>query len=368
MLGDYSHCHATLAQGLRTLGHNVTVGSDGTNWMQTPRDINLYRSNNKLGGMWLYYKTLFPLHRYLKGYDIVAINDPIFISLRPKRLKTIFDRLRKDNGAVFYTAMSTDINYLKMAEDSNGPLAYTEWFVNGTPTPWRTDVNSHWDRWHDKEIVDYENYIFDNIDGAIAVLYEYYEALKYRFPLDKIAYGGIPIDISLPDKYTRNESHPEIRFLLGYHHDHIKMKGAQFLEQAAKNIVEKYPEKASLKIVENLPYKSFLNELADSDVILDQIYSYSPSTTPLLAMAMGKTVVTGGENNFYNFIGEKENKPIVNAALTLPQLESQLEYIVNHPKELKVNADKNILFVKQHNDHIKVAQRFLDFWLNNLPK
>ena len=32
LLGDYSNVHATLALGLRALGHKVTLASDGDTW------------------------------------------------------------------------------------------------------------------------------------------------------------------------------------------------------------------------------------------------------------------------------------------------------------------------------------------------
>lgn len=43
LLGEYSSLHSTLADGLRLLGHEVTVASDGCKWMENERDINLSR-------------------------------------------------------------------------------------------------------------------------------------------------------------------------------------------------------------------------------------------------------------------------------------------------------------------------------------
>ena len=36
LLGEYSNVHWTLAQGLRALGHSVTVASDGDSWKNFP--------------------------------------------------------------------------------------------------------------------------------------------------------------------------------------------------------------------------------------------------------------------------------------------------------------------------------------------
>ena len=51
LIGEYSNVHWTLSQGLRALGHEVTVLSDGDSWKNYPRDLDLKRvSYNHLDG------------------------------------------------------------------------------------------------------------------------------------------------------------------------------------------------------------------------------------------------------------------------------------------------------------------------------
>lgn len=50
-LGEYSNVHWTLAEGLRQLGHAVTVVSNGDFWKNYQRDIDLSRTLGKLGGI-----------------------------------------------------------------------------------------------------------------------------------------------------------------------------------------------------------------------------------------------------------------------------------------------------------------------------
>ena len=56
LIGEYSNVHATLADGLRQLGHKVTVASNGDFWKNYPRDISLTRKPGKLGGAVLLLK------------------------------------------------------------------------------------------------------------------------------------------------------------------------------------------------------------------------------------------------------------------------------------------------------------------------
>lgn len=48
LLGEYSGLHWSLAAGLRALGHEVCVASDGCGWKNYPRDIALDRPTNSL--------------------------------------------------------------------------------------------------------------------------------------------------------------------------------------------------------------------------------------------------------------------------------------------------------------------------------
>ena len=45
LLGEASNLHWTLSEGLRSLGHKVTVISNGSVWMNNNRDINLKRKS-----------------------------------------------------------------------------------------------------------------------------------------------------------------------------------------------------------------------------------------------------------------------------------------------------------------------------------
>lgn len=56
LCGEYSNVHATLAKGLRALGHKVTLASNGDFWKNYPRDIDFARSQGRLGGMALLAK------------------------------------------------------------------------------------------------------------------------------------------------------------------------------------------------------------------------------------------------------------------------------------------------------------------------
>lgn len=363
LLGDYSNCHRSLAAGLRSLGCEVTVASDGSRWMDCERDIDLRRhGESKLAGLKYWFDVKRVMSSRLKDFDIVAVNDANFFQLHPSRLHPLFDRLKSQNRSVFLTSMSTDLAYLDMVGASDCPLRYSEWFVEGQPSRYNQGNPGLWEQWYNPALTDYQDYFFDNIDGAVSVLYEYQLGMERCLGRGKAAYGGLAIQTELFEAVDLPERPDKVKFFLGRDRDRKLMKGSDYLEEAACRVVERNPSRAELIIVENRPYNEFIELLKSADVVLDQIYSYTPATTALMAMAYGKPVVSGGEPEFYEFIGEHENRPIINAPIDLDRLTTTLEEILKNPEQLRERGRRSRDFVVKHNDSRVVARRFLDFW------
>lgn len=367
LLGDYSNCHRTLASALRRLGSAVTYASDGCRWMDIDSEVDISRRSGKIGGAELYMRFLFgDLRRIFKGYDIVALNDINFVQLRPKRLNSLFKKLKKNNGAVFLTSMSTDIAYLDMVEPPESPLRYSEWFIGNVPSRHYLANKEEWNAWHSPELVKYQREALDCIDGAVSVLYEYHLAMVKALGEGRCAYGGIPVDTDFFSPVVIPEKIDKVRFFLGRDRTRKLMKGSGMLEIAARSIVKEMPQNAELEIAENLPFASFVNRLRNAHVVLDQIYSYTPATTALMAMSLGLNTVSGGESEYYDFIGEKTNRPIINAPVELEPLTDTLRSIVLNRHEIAERGVASREFVLKHNSADVVAKRFLDFWLSKL--
>lgn len=362
LVGDASNCHNALAGGLRKLGHEVVVASDGTEWMDTDRDIDLSRRwDNKLGGLELWLRIKRMLSR-MTGFDVVSIATQGFVRLRPERQWRIYDFLRKNNRGIFYTALATDSNYVRFALDPECPLRYTEYKYGGKSTPYLWQEPQLADNWLSEEMAGFCNHIYDTIDGAVSILYEYDVALRSRLAADKIAYGGIPIDVDSLECAELPDNISKVRFFIGRHRRRVLEKGGELLEAAAKAVVERYPDRAELVIVENRPYSEYLELLKSAHVLLDQLYSYTPATNALLAMAYGRCVVSGAEPEYYDFIGEEDCRPIINGLPEYDTLVSTLERLVLNPDEIVRRGKMGRAFVEKHNSDMVVAQRFLNFW------
>lgn len=366
LLGDYSNCHRSLYEALCRKGYDVTQMSAGSSWMDCDRQIDISRSPGRLGGLKLYARARYgDLSRLMRGYDIVAIHDLNFLQLKPVRLRPLFDRLIRSNGRVFLTAMSTDIAYLDMVSAPDCPLRYSEWFVHGRPSPMYLADPQAWDRWHARDLVNYQRYALDHIAGAVSVLYEYHLGMVRALGPDRARYGGIPIDLESLDAVYEPappDLSGQIHIFLGRDRYRMKAKGTDLLEQAARRVVESRKGEVMLELIENVPYRRFMSLLKNTHIVLDQIYSYTPATTALMAMAYGHCVVSGGEDEYYDFIKARNNRPVVNAPLQVDELTQTLADLVNDRARIKELSARSRDFVMRHNRSDIVATRFLEAW------
>lgn len=140
------------------------------------------------------------------------------------------------------------------------------------------------------------------------------------------------------------------------------------MEQAAREVAGRYPDKAELVIVENRPYKEYLELLKSAHVVLDQLYSYTPATNALQAMAYGLCTVSGGAPEFYDFIGEKEMRPVMHVEPDYQSVVNVLEDAVLNSSDLRRRGLEGRAFVEKHNSCETVAARCVDFWQRRLKR
>ena len=95
-----------------------------------------------------------------------------------------------------------------------------------------------------------------------------------------------------------------------------------------------------------------------SDAILDQLYSYTPSMNPLLAMSKGIVCIGGGEPENYEILGEQELRPIVNVQPTYESVYTEIEKLLLHPELLPRLKQESIMYITRHHDYLKVARQY----------
>ena len=359
LLGEYSNVHATLAEGLRALGHSVTVVSNGDFWKDYPRDISLVRREGRLGGVLLMAK-LYAILPRLRGYDVVQLINPMFVELKAERLFCIYRYLRRHNRKVFLGGFGMDWYWVNTCVNKM-PLRYSDFNIGKTL---RTNKDALKERrdWTGTAKERLNKYIADDCDGIITGLYEYWVCYKPAFP-EKTTF--IPFPIRIPETVREPSFDGTLKIFIGINKTRNEYKGTDIMLRAAIDIAHKYNEKVELKKAESVPFAEYGRMMDDSDVILDQLYSYTPSMNPLLAMSKGIICVGGGEEENYEIIGEHELRPIVNVQPCYESVYDELERLVTHPERIVTLKRQSIEYVRRHHDHVKVARRYEEFYNKN---
>lgn len=371
LMGEYSNVHATLAEGLRKLGHHVTVLSNGDFWKNYPRDIDLVRKPGKLGGI-MYMMKLYTIVHKLRGYDIVQLINPMFLELKAERIFPIYQYLRKHNKKVILGGFGMDYYWVSVC-CKDKPLRYSD-FNMGNQLRTNTDALKERKDWLGTEKGRLNQMIAEDCDGIITGLYEYWACYQPSFP-QKTTFIPFPIKPQLitpgnSNSHTYVENHQvipldipkKVKLFIGINKSRSEYKGTDIMLKAAQAIAKKYPDKTELRIAENIPFAEYVKMMNGSDAILDQLYSYTPSMNPLEAMARGIICIGGGEPENYEIIHEDKLRPIINVLPNYESVYQELEHLVLHPELVPLLKQQSIEYISKHHDYIKVAKRYEAFY------
>ena len=366
LLGDYSNVHATLASALRTLGHEVTLASDGDSWKNYPRDVDLKRPSLKKFSSIAYYLRLLFTFRIFKNYDVVQLINPCFLPLKAERIGRFYNFLRRHNKKIFLGAFGMDHYWVKAGLDCK-TFRYSDFNI-GSQVRKNAD-NEIWIRdWLLGEKGKLNQEIADDCDGIVSGLYEYDAAYRPRFG-KKVRFIPFPIrlDNELLSQKSRsiqgkNGERTKVRFFIGIQRQRHAYKGTDVMLAALERLQADFPDEVEYVTAENVPFDEYVQLLCSSDVLLDQLYSYTPAMNALQAMAQGLVVVTGGEPENYEILGETELRPIINVLPSEESVYEQLKALVLRQDEIPLLSQQSRAYIMKHHEYLNVAQQYLDFW------
>ena len=366
LLGEASFVQSTLRKGFGALGHNVTLVSAGC-VRDCPRDIDVRRnmSFGKLSGLKVLWKIFSNINVFI-GNDIVQMNDFHTLPLKLRWNEFIFKFLKRYNKKVIRGCWGDD--RVVFDSQASGVLAYSDTHIGTMP------INVEENKWriYEQHLPEFEScfqYVNNHVDAFVACLYEYYVYYsqdKYR---SRLYYLPLPIEIPNSNELRVKGIKWPIKVLVGIQSRRDYVKGASVICSLVEKIASEHPDKVVIKKVYDVPYTEYCSMLAESDVLVDQLYSYTPSMNSLAAMARGTVVIGGGEEDFYKFINEYELRPIINVR------PYQNEYNMNvlratllTPGKITQMSRDSIKFVRKHHDYMNVSKQYIDMFLDVLSK
>lgn len=353
LLGEYSNVHWTLAEGLRQLGHDVTVASNGDFWKNYRRDISLVRKPG-IGGAIRYAADVAMTLPRLRGYDIVQIINPMFLELKAQRLFAIYRYLRKHNRRMVLGAYGMDYYWVKTCCEEK-PLRYSD-FNFGPQLRDNADAIKERRDWIGTAKEKLNKLIANDCDHIITGLYEYQCCYKPAFP-QKTTFIPFPIKAEWR-AVNKDNSNGRIRVFIGINRSRSEYKGTDIMLKAAIDTAAAHPREMELVKAESVPFDEYRRMMEGSDAILDQLYSYTPAMNALEAMSKGIVCIGGGEPESYEILGEDKLRPIVNVQPSYDSVRTELEQLVTNPQHLRQMQRESIEYVRKHHDYVKVAKEY----------
>lgn len=360
LVGDYSFVHYYLKQGLAELGHDVVLVSDGEGKRNVARDIDVARDMKygKLGGLKVLWALLRNVSR-LRGYDMVVIYSYNIVPLRAWWNIRLLHYLKKHNRFVLAGCNGDDPQVVEM--QAKGVPRYSEMYWNGKLQ--NIEENSVRFKHHDsQESISCWKELSNEAELILPCLYEYWLAYSKSDYSGKLCY--MPLPIRIPDSVAVKGKGRQIKVLVGVQSKREYMKGARKIGKMVEEVSRRHPGRLDVRYVENVPYNEYCVMLDDADVLVDQLYSFTPSMNSLAAMARGTVVIGGGEEEFYDFIGEKELRPIINVSpeKSFEDNVKAIEAALIPEGSVKRLSQESIEFVKKYHDCRKVAARHVELY------
>ena len=373
LVGEYSRLHNSLKEGLITLNQEVSIVGTGDNFKKFPVDYSIapqFIMHNFL--LKFFNKVLF---KVFKG-DLQLLEKGIrFYFLLPK-LKN-FDVVQLINSNAIETYPFASRYLLKKLFHQNKKISL---LICGEETPIITFLLKNEMKYsilspmfaaqNLKKCYNYSlkyvqpNYrkTFDFIITKTSSLIT--SDLDYKIPMEAMGYhtNFIPNPINTDKiKFKPLNIENKIIIFLGINDSSSIKKGSAFFEKALDIIIDKYPDQVEVMVTRSIPYQQYIEAYDNAHIILDQVYGYDQGYNALEAMAKGKVVFTGAENEFYKQYNLTE-KVAVNALPNVDYLVQELSYLIENPDEIIAIGKRARTFVEKEHDYLKIAQKYLDIW------
>ena len=359
LIGEYSNVHWTLAEGLRSLGHTVCVVSNGDFWKDYMRDISLVRKYTMIGGISYMFKT-YALLPWLRGYDIVQLINPMFLELKAERIAPIYRYLKAHNRKIFLGAFGMDAYWVEACTRKPRTFRYSDFNIG------ESSIDNSYTReqaadWKGTPKARLNHEIATECNGIIAGMYEYYTAYSNKHA-DKLTYIPFPIYPGQTKESELYTTDRKLRFFIGIQKERSIYKGTDIMLRALERIAERYPDLCEMLKAESIPFEEYSKMVNNCDILLDQLYGYSPGMNALLAMSKGKIVVGGAEEECYAINGETTLRPMVNVNPNEDDVYRKLEWLVLNRDKVATMQKESIEYIEKHHHPEKVAERYLKFW------
>ncbi len=363
LIGEYSNVHHTLAEALRRQGHEVWLVSDGDGWKDYPRDADISRTADGWKGSLCLIGKLVKLLPRMKGWDVVQLINPAPLYLTPKWNRWFFGYLKQNNGKISLGCYGDDYTVMQGMKNDRW-FDYTDLWANGQALDFPQN-RIRLSLWQSEERRELCRKVTSESDFLIPCLYEYWKVYNTIENRSRLHYIGLPVSVGTEDgiPFSPKGIGRKVKVLVGIQKSRSMTKGTDRMLPLLERLAAEHPAEIELQKAENVPYARYRQLLQEADVLVDQLYSYTPAMNALAAMAAGTVVISGGEEEYYRFIGEPALRPIINLRPGDDEgnWETLCETLLDREK-LRQMSRESRAFVGKYHDADRIAEQYVETW------
>lgn len=371
LVGEYSRLHNSLKEGLKKHDHEVIIIATGDYFKNFPADIKLKRTYDSgiLKKLKVFLFLLFKVNitevditrqffkhkKKLVGYDVVQLINERPFGIKGKNALRIIDFLKKNNGKLHLLACGTDYISVKYALDKKYRYSILTPYFEGKI---KKEKYQNILDYVSQESYDHQKKVFDRIDSISASDIDY--VLPYKtHPKFK---GLIPNPINTEKLNVQSLPNSPIIIFHGINKNNYYKKGNDIFEKVLEKIQEIYVNQVEVITVSNLPYQDYIDKYNSAHILLDQIYAYDQGYNALEAMAKGKVVFTGAEQEFLEYYNLKEDEVCINALPDVEYLVKKLSWLIENPEQIKGIGKNARAFIEREHHYRLMASKYVGTW------
>ncbi len=366
LLGDYSSVHYELSKALKDKGYDVLLLSDGDAYKKIKCDIllpEIKKLKNKFLNIFMTlfrFFGLFGVKNYfivkneierIENIKVVQLINPVIIpSLGAIGNILLIRYLSKKNIFISLCALGDDYNYVsaclnkkfkyssmdKMYDNGFKSIAKYLYMLKYVYSPLYT-------------MLDF--YARKKVNIIIPGLLDYWIAHKSEKKIRDV----IELPISKENFITPKKSKYPLKIFHAWQHGKELRKGNDVFDRVIKRYIREFGDsKISYEIVSGLTYDEYIKKYKDSDIVLDQVYSYDRGVTGALGMASGKVVFSGFEEGHFD-LG-------INATSNEEELYKDFVQLINSLDLVDSIKNNAYNFALEKYDSEVVANKYLKFF------
>lgn len=370
LVGEYSRLHNTLKEGLKDLGHEVTIIGNGDGFKKYPVDIDISNTILSLKFLKPFRKLVHRLFKFdfadvetwfrfkkqlqsLKGFDVVQLINEDALSIHPKLQIPLLKQLFSQNDKIFLLCSGED--HVTINHYINGKERYSVL----TPLLQDKSLKKHFSyslKYLSPPYQRLHNFIYDSIKGVIATDLDYHLPLKNHpkylglipnpVNTDSINYSGLTIE-------------GPIKIFHGVNKLSAIKKGSEIISKALNKIKDKYGDKVKVITVSNVPYKEYIKLYDSAHILMDQTYGFDQGYNALEGMAKGKVVFTGAEQEWLEYYNLKKDTVAINALPVEEKIVEKLEWLINNPEQIAIISKNARQFIEREHHFVKSAKKYV---------